>query len=239
MQEKHTKTKETDITSVLVITFVILVTMLIAQVLGNLSKHSTSTSSRASDVKKPMMMLPKTLTGRIAYQDVLCKAGEANWFGVCIVVSSPECASSCAPGVTVADKTSYGKEICPGNVRCVPIAIKSNFKANAIVSPFCERITGVSGAVCYSPWTKSTVKDPSSYDRFYTSENGTNASYFRRRFSIFGYSFGEYEVECPIYVTWVNGGIDLFAQLGGAKTGAVDHIETGYCYVPKSLSPTP
>lgn len=241
MQDKHIKTKETDITSFLVVTFAILLMVLIAQVLGNLSKQTTSTFSQASDVKKLKTMAPKTLTGRIAYQDVSCKAGEANWFGVCISVSSPECASSCAPNVTVADKTSYGKEICPDNTRCVPITIRSHFDLSGtmIASPFCERVTGVTGSVCYSPLTKSTVKNPSSYERFYTNENGANASYFRRRFSLFGFSFGEYEVECPIYVTFLNGGIDLFTKLGGAKTGAVDHIETGYCYVPKPPTPTP
>ncbi len=47
MQEKHIKTKETDITAVLVITFVVLVAALIAKVAGDFTTKTTSTSSRA------------------------------------------------------------------------------------------------------------------------------------------------------------------------------------------------
>ncbi|MFZ2206640.1 MAG: hypothetical protein WA061_05635 [Microgenomates group bacterium] len=52
MQEKHTKAKETDITLVLVITFVILVAALIAKVAGDFTSTTTSTSSRAGFNKK-------------------------------------------------------------------------------------------------------------------------------------------------------------------------------------------
>jgi len=52
MQEKQTKSKETDITAILVITFVVLVAALIAKVAGDFTTKSTSTSSRASFNKK-------------------------------------------------------------------------------------------------------------------------------------------------------------------------------------------
>jgi len=48
MEEKQTKSKETDITSALVIFFVILVAIMIAKVAGDFSKQTTSTNSRAS-----------------------------------------------------------------------------------------------------------------------------------------------------------------------------------------------
>lgn len=48
MQEKHTKAKETDITSALVITFVILVAALIAKVAGDFTSTTTSTQTKAA-----------------------------------------------------------------------------------------------------------------------------------------------------------------------------------------------
>ncbi|MFZ2026023.1 MAG: hypothetical protein WAV30_01925 [Microgenomates group bacterium] len=240
MNNQHHKTKETDITPFIVATFVVMVAILIAKVAGDLTKVTTSTSSRASAPTKVKTV--KTLTPQTAYGDISCMASQKSWFGVCIEVNDPECAKSCAPNVTVADKTVYGRDICPGETRCVPLTIRKNFSFNATeaASPFCEKVTGQKGATCYSVWAKSPVKDIEQYEMFYAGENGNNTAFYIKKFNALGWLTGyKYKVECPIYITWAGGGVDVLNQLGGAKTGAVDRIESGYCYIPKPPTATP
>lgn len=240
MQDKHVVTKETDITSFIVATFVVMFAILIAKVAGDFTKVTTSTSSRASAPAKTKTV--KTLAPQTAYGDIVCPEGQKSWFGVCIEVTDPECAKSCAPNVTVADKTVYGKDMCPGETRCVPLSIRKNFSFNTseAASPFCEKVTGQKGATCYSTWVNSSAKDIKQYEMFYAGENGNNTAFYIKKFNALGWLTGyKYKVECPIYITWAGGGIDMLNQLGGSKTGSVDHIESGNCYIPKPLTPSP
>lgn len=240
MNEQHHKTKEVDITPYIVAVFVVMVAILIAKVAGDLTRVTTSTSSRASAPDKTKAV--RSLAPQLAYGDITCSEGKKSWFGVCIEVNDPECAQSCAPNVTVADKTVYGKETCSGQTRCVPLKIREHFSFNGseAASPFCEKVTGQKGATCYSKWAPSPVKDIEQYEMFLAGENGNNTAFYRKKFHALGWLVGyQYKVECPIYVTWAGGAIDFLNQLGGAKSGAVDHIEPGNCYIPKLPTPTP
>jgi len=240
MNDQHHKTKETDITPYIVMTFVVMVAILIAKVAGDFTKTTTSTSSRASAPTQAKGI--RALSPQMAYGDVACAGGQKSWFGVCIEVNDPECAQSCVPNVTVADKTVYGKNTCSGETRCVPLTIRKHFSFNMseAASPFCEKVTGQKGATCYSAWAKSPVKNIEEYEIFLAGENGNNTAFYKKKFNALGWLVGyQYKVECPIYISWAGGGIDVFNQLGGSKTGAVDHIEAGNCYIPKPPTPSP
>lgn len=205
---------------------------------SKLVEQQTSTSTRAATVSSKI----KTLAPHIAYGDAKCTDGQKSWFGACIDVNDVECSDSCIPSVTVADMTSYGKDLC-SSTRCIPISVKSKFifDPSKEASPFCERVTGKKGATCYSPWTKSTVKDINIYEQFFVSNGGSNAAYFQKKINnIYDLITGtyQYQIECPIYVSYASGFIDnVLKNLGGVKKGAWDHIESGYCYTLKVPSP--
>jgi len=232
---------KTDITGVLVMALFIMLGILFVTFSNTLTKKTTSTSTRASDVSSRN----KSLSSDIAYGDLSCPTGQKSWFGVCIAVNTKECVDKCLPAKSVADKTSYGKETCSSKIRCLPLGVANtvkgyfNFGSTSAVNAFCEKVTAVSGAVCYTTTGINNIKNISKYDMFYAGENSNNAAYFKKKFTWWGLFPDKYKIECPMYVTFVNGGIDKFLELGNADTNAVDYIESGYCYVPKSITPTP
>lgn len=241
MKEKHGKSNETDITGVLVVALFVMLGILFVTLSNTLTKKTTSTSTRASDVNSVTMTLPSS----IAYGDPSCPAGQKGWFGICIAVNAEECIDKCPPAQSIADKTSYGKETCRlGKTRCLPLKVPNsvsgyfNFNNPSTSDGFCIKSTGQSGAVCYTKTGINNVseKNINKYNIYYAEEDPNNAPYLKKKFSFFGPA--KYKIECPLYVTIANRGLDIFLWSGGMKSG-FDHIESGYCYVPKSITPTP
>jgi len=253
MEEKQTKSKETDITAILVITFVVLVAVLIARVAADFSAQKTSSSTRASvNIKGYSLKAKPKVVGKVKYQNPdICGQTYAStelWFNECVPVTQDQCKDKCTAGSTIVDDTAYGKLKCPDQNRCLPITGTSNVKTlfsftpDNLSSKFCEEVTGVTGAVCYDSNGGLNIKglDISEYDSFYTSERNNmygDYTFYEKGINWFWF-FGEYYyVECPLYVTVLGGGADTFN--GVVKSGAppLDHIKSGYCYVPKATTP--
>lgn len=257
MQEKHSSSKETDITGVLVVVLVLMVGVVIAKVAGDFTTQKTSSSTRAAASQKGKLTTKPKVVGRVRYQSggPCYNPDDPNgtykwWFNSCIKVNQDECQDKCQAGQTISDETSYGAITCPGKKRCLPLSgawnAKSQFSftTDNLSSTFCESMTGRTGAVCYDPSGGVNIKglDISKYDSFYTQDR--NTTYGDYTYYIEGGNFfwsaiwgNYYWVECPLYVSILGGGVDTFMNLGGAKVAPLDHAKSGYCYVPKETTP--
>jgi hypothetical protein len=229
MQNKLNNSKETDITAALVVVFVLMLAILIAKVANDFTKQTTSTSSKASEVKDDVKYDPKFVF-------------EKNWFGKTILVDkNNECASQCT-GMYVADNTSYGNYVCKNKKRCLPIEgeknVKSLFDFAGGVGPehtFCEDQTKSKGAVCYTNWgvnMKGIVIG--NYKLFSTSSklDPTKTPYLRK----VAFEPNMYNIECPIY-SMPLGNVGTVIQSVN-KQATLENIKAGLCYTLK-VQPTP
>jgi hypothetical protein len=174
MQDKHGSHKETDITAVLVIAFVLIVGVLIAKTAGDFAAKPTSTSTKAFGAK--------------------CEDGKLVWWSKSVTCPVAKVDNECPSTNTVNDKT--GKS--PGGTPChsttsMDTYFLQEYQTVINIRPasvkrgndVCTSGTGESKSVCLiSPWDhiNGKVKDTSPYKNY-------------TKFTSWGKPFG---ITCPI-----------------------------------------
>lgn len=142
MQEKHSGSKETDITSGLVIAFVVLTAVLIAKMAGDFTAVKTSTASKAA---------PATSCNATSNTQA--------WYGSNVECGKEKVSGSCPSTHVVTDNT-----FLIGKLRCRSYTSMDSYFSddkNFVLTgkqsyqvrrsnAYCERMTGKAGAKCLS-----------------------------------------------------------------------------------------
>lgn len=199
MQEKTSHAKETDITSVLVISFVVLVAVLIAKVAGDFSAQKTSSSTRASAPRSNTASLQggqnNPLNDTAGSTPVPTPLTEP-WFDTNIStdkftkLSTGE-QSDCEDPNYALDRTSYGDVSWSVKLYCRAKNDIVNFFAWDIEKPssnpgliknmtiknsdtYCVRQSGNQNAICFAESTNARSTDryelPSEYKKYKNKE---------------------------------------------------------------------
>lgn len=231
MQEKHVKSKETDITGLLVVVFVLMIGILIAKVAGDFTTRSTSTSTRASE----------RTAARSVFATTCSENGKMTWWGKTIPCPVAKVNGKCPKTNPVDDDTStslnptqdlqchteaamdtyFGDENPYEGVKNIETAQvrRGNFYCETMIG------NGLKPVCLRAPWDLTY----SLFAPGFIGKKGTIYSGYRKYISAPTQLFG---VQCPI----------LESNTGNIYVGSgsepVLTVKTGECYIPVPM-PTP
>lgn len=142
MQDKQIKSKETDITGVLVIAFFVMLGLLFVSFTSNLTKKSTSTSTRAADACKNS---PFGYSGYVSSADYCSSLNKqcGDGYVVDLVATGPGCSVCCrsTSAASYLSTTNCIAKTGDSTAKCVPVISKAGTGRSKTTSS-CGYVTG-------------------------------------------------------------------------------------------------